>query len=58
MSDIAWISVAVKSFAYCATLLNKIRELQEALETLQEEVARLKTLVKELEEQHGYDTVH
>ena len=58
MSDIEWIIVAAKSFAYCATLLDNIRQLKESLQKTQEELTRLKTVIKELQEQHGYDTVH
>lgn len=58
MSEVEWISVAGKSLLYCAELLNKIKRLKELLENTQEEVTRLKTVVKELQEQYGYDTVH
>ena len=58
MSEVEWISVAGKSLLYCAELLNKIKRLEELLENTQEEVTRLKTVVKELQEQYGYDTVH
>ena len=58
MCEIEWINVASKSLRYCAQLLQQIKHLKENLEKLQEEATRLKTLVKELEEQHGYDTVH
>ena len=57
MCEIEWINVASKSLGYCAQLLQQIQHLKETLEKLQE-ATRLKTLVKELEEQHGYDTVH
>ena len=58
MCEIEWINVASKSLGYCAQLLQQIKHLKESLEKLQEEATRLKTLVQELEEQHGYDTVH
>ena len=58
MCEIELINVASKSLGYCAQLLQQIKHLKESLEKLQEEVTRLKTVVKELEEQHGYDTVH
>lgn len=58
MCEIELINVASKSQGYCAQLLQQIKHLKESLEKLQEEVTRLKTVVKELEEQHGYDTVH
>ena len=58
MSELEWINVASKSLAYCAQLLQQIKHLKEKFETLQEEATRLKTLVQQLEKQHGgYDTV-
>ena len=64
--EIEWINVASKSLAYCAQLLQQIKELKEKVATLQEEAARLKTLiekqehlVQDLTEKHGgYDTVY
>ena len=66
MCEIEWINVASKSLAYCAQLLQQIKELKEKVATLQEEAARLKTLiekqeqlVQDLTEKHGgYDTVY
>ena len=58
MFEIEWINVASKSLGYCAQLLQQIKHLKENLEKIQEEATRLKTLVKQLEEQHDYDTVH
>ena len=58
MCEIELINVASKSSGYYAQLLQQIKHLKESLEKLQEEVTRLKTVVIELEEQHGYDTVH
>ena len=59
MSEIEWINVASKSLRYCAQLLQQIEQLKEKVETLQKEAIRLKTLVQQLEKQHGgYDTVH
>ena len=58
MCESGWINVASKSLAYCAQLLQKIKQLKESLDKLQEEVTRLKTLVTRLEEHYGYDTVH
>ena len=56
MCEIDWINVASKSLAYCAKLLQQIKELKE-------EVARLKTLAEKqeklIQEKHGgYDTVY
>ena len=58
-----WINIASKSLAYCAQLLQQIKQLKEKFERLQEEAARLKTLVQkqeqDLTERHGgYDTVY
>ena len=66
MCEIEWINVASKSLTYCAQLLQQIKHLKETLERLQEEAARLKTLVQkqeqlvqDLTERHGgYDTVY
>ena len=58
MSESEWLNVASKSLRYCARLLQKIKHLKERSVILQEEVTRLKTVVKELQEQHGYDTVY
>ena len=58
MSEIEWINVASKFLGYCAPLLQQIKDLKETLQKTQEEVTWLKTVVKELQEQHGYDTVH
>ena len=58
MSEIEWINVVRQSLGYCVELLDQIKILKEAVQNEQKEVTRLKTLVKELQEQHGYDTVH
>ena len=66
MGELEWINIASKSLAYCAQLLQQIKQLKEKFEKLQEEAARLKALVEkqeqlvqDLTERHGgYDTVH
>ena len=58
MSEIEWINVVRQSLGYCVELLDQIKLLKEAVQNELKEVTRLKTLVKELQEQHGYDTVH
>ena len=63
MCELEWINIASKSLAYCAQLLQQIKQLKEKFERLQEEAARLKTLVQkqeqDLTERHkGYDTVY
>lgn len=58
MSEIKWINVVRQSLGYCVELLEQIKLLKEAIQNEQKEVTRLKTLVKELQEQHGYDTIH
>ena len=58
MSEIEWINVVRQSLGYCVELLEQIKLLKEAIQNEQKDVTRLKTLVKELHEQHGYNTVH
>ena len=59
MSELEWIKVASESMRYCAHLLQQIRQLKKTLQRAQAETTRLKTLVQQLETQHGgYDTVH
>ena len=61
MCELEWIHIASKSLAYCAQFLQQIKQLKTKFERLQEEAARLKTLVQkqDLTERHdGYDTVH
>lgn len=58
MSEIEWINVVRQSLGYCVELLEQIKLLKEAIQNEQKEVTRLKTLVKEFQKQHGYDTVH
>ena len=66
MCELEWINIASKSPAYCAQLLQQFKQLKEKFEKIQEEAARLKTLVKkqeqliqDLTERHGgYDTVY
>lgn len=58
MSEIEWMNVVRQSLGYCVELLEQIKPLKEAIQNEQKEVTRLKTLAKEVQEQHGYDTVH
>ena len=58
MSEIKWINVVRQSLGYWVELLEQIKLLKEAIQNDQKEVTRLKTLMKGLQEQHGYDTVH
>ena len=66
MSELQWINVASKSFAYCAHVLQQIIKLQETLAKIEKEAARLKTLVEKQEKliqdltgkDGSYDTVH
>ena len=58
MNELEWINVASKSLRYCADLLQQIKQLKKTLQKVQAETTRLKTLVHQLETQHGgYDTV-
>ena len=57
MCELVWVNIASKSLAYSAQLLQQIKQLKEKFERLQEEAARLKTLVQkqeqDLTERHG-----
>ena len=46
MSDLEWIGAASKAFTYCGHLLGVIKKLEKKFLKIQEEVARLKTLVE------------
>ena len=58
MTDTNWVDLAQEAVILCLNLVHKIIDLKRELVTTQEEFARLKTVVKDLEERHGYDTVH
>ena len=66
MSELQWISAASKSFTYCGHLLQEIKKLKEKFTKIQEEAARLKTLVERQEKliqdltgkDGSYDTIH
>ena len=68
MPELEWIGAASKAFTYCGHLLHTIRKLEQKFIKIQEEVARLKTLVerqkKSIDELTGkqedgsYDTVY
>ena len=66
MTDLEWIGVASKAFAYCSHLLRIIRKGKEQLAKQEEEITSLKTKVKgqktfiaDLTGKDGsYDTVH
>ena len=59
MSEIVWINIASKSLAYCAQLLQQIKELKEEVTRLNSLVEKQDKLIEELKEKHGgYDTVY
>lgn len=65
MCETGWIQVLSRAFRYMSQLLQKIIDLEQRLRELKaskrflgDENTRLKSLVKELQERHGYDTVH
>ena len=66
MCEFDWSNIASKSLAFSAKLVQHISLLKEKLEKLQEEEARLNTLIqkqeqliRDLTERHGgYDTVY
>ena len=58
MTDTNWVDLAQEAVILCLNLVHKIIDLKRQLLTTQEELSRLKTILKDLEERHGYDTVH
>ena len=58
MIDTEWVTLAGEAVLFCASLVQKIKTLTRDLQSAKEELARLKTVLKDLEERHGYDTVH
>ena len=53
-----WFAIVGEAVIFCASLVQKIKTLKQQLQSAQEELTRLKATVKDLEERHGYDTVH
>ena len=51
MTDNEWFAIVAEAVMFCASL---VQQLQSA----QEELTRLKTAVKDLEERYGSNTVH
>lgn len=60
MSEAEWINIAasLEHFFFCAELLQKIDSLKEQLQSQQEDLKRIKDLLKEKQDREGYDTVY
>ena len=58
MIELEWFTIAGEAVIFWASLVQKIKTLKQKLQTAQEELNRIKALLKDLEERHGYDTVH
>lgn len=58
MIESEWFTIAGEAVIFGASLVQKINTLKQKLQTAQEELNRIKALLKDLEERHGYDTVH
>ena len=58
MTDNKWLVIVGEAAIFCASLVQKIKMLKQQLQSAQDELTRLKAAVKDLEERHGYDTVH
>ena len=58
MTDIEWFAIVGEAVIFCASLVEKIKTLKQQLQSAQEELTRLKTTFKDLEERYGYVTVH
>ena len=59
MCEIHWINVASKSLAYCAQLLQQIKQLKQKVTSLNALIDKQEQLIQDLTEKHGgYDTVY
>ena len=58
MTDNEWFAIVGEAVIFCASLVHKIKTLKQQLQFAQEELTRLKTVLIDLEERHGYDTMH
>ena len=58
VSSVGGITIVGEVVIFCASLVQKIKTLKQQLQSAQEELTRLKAVLKDLEERHGYDTVH
>ena len=59
MCELEWINIASKSLAYCAQLLQQIKQLKEEVTRLKASVEKQEKLIQDLNEKHGgYDTVY
>ena len=58
MNDTEWFTIAGEAVIFWASSVQKIKTLKQQLQSAQEELTRLKTFLKDLEERHGYDTMH
>ena len=52
-----WFAIVGEAVIFCASLVQK-KTFKQQLQSAQEELTRLKSAVKDLEERYGYDTVH
>lgn len=53
MIESEWFTIAGEAVIFCASLVQKINTLKQKLQTAQEELNRIKALLKDLEERHG-----
>ena len=58
MSEAEWMNIADRSLLVCAELLQKIDSVKEQLQRLQEDLKRIKDLLKDKQEREGYDAVY
>ena len=58
MTDNEWFAIEGEAVIFCTSLVQKTKMLKQQLQSAQEELTRLKTAVKDLEERYGDDTVH
>ena len=57
MTDNEWFAIVGEAVIFCASSVQKIKTLKQQLQSAQEELTRLKSAAKDLEERYGFDTV-
>lgn len=58
MSKAEWINIAGRALIFCAELLQKTDSLKQQVQSLQEDLVRIKDLLNEKQDREGYDTVY
>lgn len=58
MSKAEWINIAGRALIFCTELPQKTDSLKQQVQSLQEDLERIKDLLNEKQDREGYDTVY